>query len=65
MDERGIKNARLVFIYFIGDKGVNGFKSRSECERALKRQDEYLGLSGDYYLKDRIHKIFVDIKGEK
>ena len=61
--------ARLLCIYFIGDKFPNSKcvcpKSQEEWIDALKKQDDYLGLSAGHKLQDRIFNIFFPVDREK
>jgi hypothetical protein len=55
-------NARLLFIYFIGDKRPDGIscpQSEAAWEQPLMDQANWLGLSGEHTLSTRIHKLFV------
>ena len=56
--------ARLVFIYFTGDKRV----AREACPwdsagwfKELRRLDEHIGLPPGHVLADRIHKLFLPV----
>ena len=64
LDAHGI-TARLLCIYFIGDKFPNSKcvcpKSQEEWTEALKKQDYYLGLSAEHRLQDRICSVFLPV----
>jgi hypothetical protein len=56
--------ARLLYIYFLGDKGGAG-RICPEDERgwqdALKAEETHVGLPRGHKLEDRIHKLFLPI----
>lgn len=52
--------ARLVFVYFVNARDVNGPSSRAEWEAALTLMYAALGLSKRNRLSPFIHNIFVD-----
>ena len=60
----GIK-AKLLFVYFVNGYNKNGeqlgVKSNSEWLDLIKKQDEYLGISDNNLLKDKIHNLIIDI----
>jgi len=60
---RNSANARLLFVYFIGDKrsDVSCPQNEAAWEQALTDQDSWLGLTGEHLLSNRIHKLFVPI----
>ena len=64
LDAHGIAS-RLLCIYFIGDKFPNSKcvcpKSQEEWIDALKKQDDYLGLSAGHRLQKQICKVFLHI----
>lgn len=52
--------ARLLFIYFCGDKHrLSWPQSRADWEPALLEQDRWLGLEREHMLSDRIRKLYV------
>ena len=54
--------ARLLFIYFVGDKRPDGIscpQSKAEWDPALHEQDSWLGLEREQFLSNRIYKLFV------
>lgn len=54
--------ARLIFLYFCGDKGNTGRTCPSDprgWEEAIEELYRHIGLPGMHYLKERIHTIFV------
>ncbi|TGT35909.1 MULTISPECIES: hypothetical protein [unclassified Mesorhizobium] len=56
--------ARLLFIYFIGDKGDARRScpaSEAEWKAPLLRQKQHLGLPSDHPLHDRVHSIFLQV----
>ena len=58
--------ARLLFIYFLGDKrdgDVRCPKCSEEWQETLSHQDQWLGLKADHRLAKRIHKIFLPVLG--
>lgn len=57
--------ARLVFIYFTGDKRKDGRcpETPEEWQETLSDQDQWLGLKADHLLAKRIHKIFLPVLG--
>jgi hypothetical protein len=61
--------ARLLYIYFTGDKGDNGDKRRRTCPAApgdwndaLDARDAYLGMQPGHALEGRMHKVFIDVR---
>jgi hypothetical protein len=58
--EKGI-NAYLIFLYFTGDKEVNGPISFHEWLAAKKVMEEVLQLPEEHRLSDYILNIFVDV----
>lgn len=55
-------NARLLFVYFIGDERPDGIpcpQNKGEWEPALLEQANWLGLSDEHKLANRIYKLFV------
>lgn len=56
-------SARLVLIYFLGDKieGKICPNNEKEWEKALQQQDSCLGINKNHSLKERIHKLFLPI----
>jgi hypothetical protein len=71
MDSAG-SAARLLFIYFFGDVGDGDDvedAGRRTCPAseagwaaALAKQDKHVGLPVDHPLKDRVHRLFVDVR---
>ena len=58
--------ARLVFIYFTGDKGSSGRtcpRSASDWSTALGQQNNHLGLAAQHQLSDRVHSVFLPVAG--
>ena len=55
--------ARLLFVYFIGDRRKNKIcpKSQDEWEPALKNLKTHLGLIGTSYLETSIHNLFINL----
>lgn len=53
--------AYLVFIYFIGDKIVDGPSTQDKWKRELICMKNYLGLEENHKLKKYIIDIFIDI----
>lgn len=58
--------ARLLFIYFCGDKfpkrkSVNCPKDKAGWDSALKKQARHLGLDEEHLLAQRIHKLFLPV----
>jgi hypothetical protein len=54
--------ARLLFIYFTGDKSREGIscpRSDAEWGQALLEQARWLGLEREHMLSNRVHKLFV------
>jgi hypothetical protein len=54
--------ARLLFIYFVGDKRSDGIscpQNKVEWESALKEQATWLGLKDGHMLSNRIHTLFI------
>lgn len=56
--------ARLLYIYFIKDKG----DARRTCPQSaeewvpeLERMEEHVGLPAGHHVKGRIHKLFIDV----
>ena len=64
LDAHGIA-ARLLLIYFIGDEFPKSKfvcpQSKEEWTEALKKQDDYLGLSAGHRLQKQICKVFLHI----
>jgi len=58
------KQAYLINIYFIGDKSVNGPKTKQEWEGAIKVLHSYLGVSR-HKLSKYMVDIFIDINDLK
>ncbi len=58
---QGIK-AKLVFIYFINgyEKDTKSIKSKNEWKSILKKQDDYLNISTNKWIKDNVYNIFID-----
>jgi len=53
---------RLVFLYFCGDKHPGKICPKDESawfSLCLNDEKKHLGLTGDYILSDRIHKVFL------
>ena len=60
---RGVR-ARLLFIYFIGDRGGNGRTcpiDESGWSEALRAQDDHVGLPPGHALSGRISKMFLAV----
>lgn len=58
--------ARLILIYFLGDKFPRGGREPSRAKdwkKALDEQERHLGLPRRHPLKSRIHKVFLPVKG--
>lgn len=53
--------AYLVFVYFIGDREVDGPKSQAEWEGAIELMKSHLGISKRHALSDYILDVFVDV----
>lgn len=59
---RNNESARLLLIYFVGDKrpdGISSPQSEGAWEQALADQSNWLGLEKEHALFSRIHKLFV------
>jgi hypothetical protein len=59
--------ARLLFIYFVGDRPSQTRqcpRSVGEWEKILAAQAEYVGLTKGHILEDRIHKLFLTVDGK-
>lgn len=52
--------AHLVFIYFVGDKEMNGPMTKDEWEGAVKVIETYLGI-GRTKLSPFVHHVFLDV----
>jgi len=60
-------DARLIFVYFIGDTFDAERRSpqaKKEWEQALSDQAEWVGLPSEHALMGRIHKVFLRVDGE-
>jgi len=60
-------SSHLLFIYFIGDRqspNRDSPQSIKEWEKALKTQEEYIGLPKSHVLEARIHKLFLRVDRE-
>lgn len=62
--------ARLLFLYFTGDRFPDDPKvecpqSEAEWADALADQSCHVGLPKGHVLEDRIHKLFLDVRGER
>lgn len=58
------EGARLLFIYFTGDKREDGItcpQTEIDWEKALSDQAKWLGLPARHALTDRIHTLFLPI----
>lgn len=58
--------ARLILLYFLGDKFPRGLKgpiTARDWKKALGEQDRHLGLARRHPLKGRIHKLFLPVTG--
>jgi hypothetical protein len=53
--------AYLILVYFIGDKSVNGPKTRVEWTSALTVMKSYLG-TGNHKLSKYIADVFIDVE---
>lgn len=58
--------ARLLFVYFCGDKG----DARRTCpvdrpgwEESLKELNQHVGIPAGHYLEDKIHTLFLPVTG--
>jgi hypothetical protein len=54
--------ARLLFIYFVGDRRPDGIscpQNNTAWEQALLDQARWLGLEREHMLSNRVHKLFV------
>ena len=82
LNEKVHKPARLLLIYFLGDRGEcysghgstldndakpgNGIEcpqTKKDWEMPLDEMKKYLGLPATHELADRIHNLFLDIRG--
>ena len=54
--------ARLLFIYFVGDEEMDGPQTVREWEAATYVVKHVLGLPGRHRLSDYVSDIFVDIR---
>jgi hypothetical protein len=64
LHDRGIPPTRLIFIHFYGDQPGRGRtcpKSPDGWGPALRKQDEHLGLVGNWKLKDRVHRVYLPV----
>ena len=58
--------ARLLFIYFWGDRpeeGPNWPQTENEWEPPLREMEKDLGLEGNHQYSDFIHKLFLPVTG--
>jgi len=64
LHSNGIK-ARLLFIYFLGDraKGKNCPQTEQEWQQALQDQDDWVGIPHGHELQNRIYKVFLNVDG--
>ena len=55
--------ARLLFVYFLGDRvpGKECPRTENEWKPAIDAQWKHLGLAADHSLADRTHKLFLPI----
>lgn len=53
-------NARLVYLYVVGDEEMGGPRTREEWEGAIRVTEVFLGL-GRHRLQKYIHHVFVDV----
>jgi len=63
LSQQGVA-ARLLFIYFVGDRRTGGVVAPQTEEGwlpALEAQDLHLGLRPEHPLRDRIHKLFLRV----
>ena len=64
LSQQGIA-ARLLFIYFTGDRFPAGTvdcpKSEAAWQEALDAQDLHVGLPPESPLSDRMHRVFIDV----
>ena len=58
-------NAHLVFVYFIGDKDVNGPDSVAGWKAALAAAKGALGLGKSNPLSKYIGEVFIDVRNLK
>lgn len=59
--------ARLLFIYFVGDKRTDGKicpQNKEGWQEMLKNQDEYIGLPKNHPLAKQIHKLCLNVLGD-
>jgi hypothetical protein len=57
--------AHLLYIYFYGDVSDASRDcppAASDWDSALDNQNEHIGLSNEHPLKDRVHKLFLDVQ---
>lgn len=54
-------DAHLLFVYFIGDKDVNGPKSKIEWESALEVVKGILGIGNRHLLSKYVSDVFIDV----
>jgi len=54
-------DARLVFLYFVGDSDVGGPVSHDEWEGAIRVTEAYLGI-GRHKLSSFVHHAFIDVE---
>lgn len=58
-------SARLVDVFFCGSTNSDD-RSPATPEgwiEAIDRRSEYLGLTGESELEQRVHKVFIDVSG--
>ena len=55
-------DAYLIFIYFVGDKSVNGPNTRNEWFKAIKCAKNSLSIPVEHNLSRYILDIFIDVK---
>jgi len=63
LNKHGIP-ARLLHIYFLGDKGDSGRTCPCDekgWQEALRAQEEHIGLPQDHELEEHMHKLFLPI----
>jgi len=60
--------ARMLFIYFCGDKNGRGYagpKDRRGWQKAIDKRREHVGLSDNHPLSDRVYELFLDVRPKK
>lgn len=64
--QRHNNSAHLLFIYFLGDQFPEKIcpQNQSEWDETLKAQDDHICLPLNNPFSDRIHKLFLNVKGD-